>query len=387
MHVLMVPSWLYTETRPVLGSFFMEQAEAVSKNVSKMTIAFVEMSYLSVDRSKILVEFTDKWMSKKEHDGFDEYRAFSNSYIPRSYMCFNYIIYLNLKRLVKRIISEKGNIDIIHLQSVTTHGYAVKRISEEYKIPYVLTEHSTLFSRGKIENNYKKIVEPVIKNATKIACVGPGLKFELSKYSSLNIDVIPNMVNNDFFITLEELKKKDGFHFVSIAFLTEKKGIDILLKAFALHLEKHSKSKLSIGGDGPCRKDLERLAKDLGIERSVEFLGELGRKDVLNLVALSHCFVLPSRHETFGVVFIEANAAGLPVIATKCDGPMSIINDSNGILVDIDDENKLSDAMNTIYYDYLSYDLKKIQKDCYFNYSSRNIAKRIVKMYEEVVSK
>ena len=66
---------------------------------------------------------------------------------------------------------------------------------------------------------------------------------------------------------------------------------------------------------------LKNLIIELGIEKCVEFTGKLSREEMLPKLSYSNVFVLPSNSETFGVVYIEAMALGLPVIATKCGGP------------------------------------------------------------------
>ena len=63
----------------------------------------------------------------------------------------------------------------------------------------------------------------------------------------------------------------------------------------------------------------------------------------------SNAFVLASRTETFGVVYIEALSQGLPVIATRCGGPESIVTSDNGLLVPIENIPELTKALLTLY--------------------------------------
>jgi hypothetical protein len=89
---------------------------------------------------------------------------------------------------------------------------------------------------------------------------------------------------------------------------------------------------LWIAGDGPLRARLERMARGLGIEERVAFLG--WRDDVPALMAHADLLVCPSLHEPLGNVLIEAWSAGLPVVATASDGPAGLIRDGEtGLLV------------------------------------------------------
>lgn len=106
------------------------------------------------------------------------------------------------------------------------------------------------------------------------------------------------------------------------------KGYDLLLSAMAETRD----LRLVIAGDGPLRASLEQRAVGLGIASRVSFLG--WREDVMELLASADFLICPSLHEPLGNVVIEAWSAGLPVIATRSDGPAALIeHEVNGLLV------------------------------------------------------
>ena len=143
-----------------------------------------------------------------------------------------------------------------------------------------------------------------------------------------------------------------------------KKGFDILLKAFSIVYKEKPEVKLILGGDGPERENLQKLAKILNIEEAVTFAGALPRENVRLLMAESACFVLSSHVETFGVVLIEALSQGTPVVATKCGGPESIIVSGDGILVEVADVNALAQAMKEVVENPELYDSGSLRQRC-----------------------
>jgi glycosyltransferase involved in cell wall biosynthesis len=135
-------------------------------------------------------------------------------------------------------------------------------------------------------------------------------------------------------------------YILCVAMHNEKKGLDVLLRAFALIHHKEPSLKLMLVGDGPLRGQLEDLASTLGIAKKVEFLGRQGRTQVADLLHSCEVFVLPSRSEPFGIVLVEAMACKKPIVATTAGGiPEIIENGRNGILVEPDDSNDLAKAI------------------------------------------
>jgi glycosyltransferase involved in cell wall biosynthesis len=122
--------------------------------------------------------------------------------------------------------------------------------------------------------------------------------------------------------------------------LHKNKGFDTLLRALALL----PKAELAIGGDGPEKAALEKLAAELGVASRVCFLG--WRQDAGALLAACDVFVCSSRHEPLGNIVLEAWSAAKPVVAVASQGPGELIEDGRtGLLVPQEAPRALADAI------------------------------------------
>jgi glycosyltransferase involved in cell wall biosynthesis len=133
-----------------------------------------------------------------------------------------------------------------------------------------------------------------------------------------------------------------------VARFIEGKDHDLLLRAFA-GIPKGPRLRLI--GDGPTRASVESLARELGIQEQVDFLGN--RDDVASLLATSDVFVLASRSEMLPISILEAMRAGLPVIASDVGGVgEAIAHNENGFLVPSGSVNALAQALADLTNDY-----------------------------------
>ena len=166
-----------------------------------------------------------------------------------------------------------------------------------------------------------------------------------------NIRVIPRSVDLEKF-NLPRMVKADkkSFIVVMIGRITTLKGHPYFLKAMARVIHQMPSVKVQIIGDAPAKKqsykdDLILLAKRLGILSQVEFMGN--RRDIPELLSQADCLVLSTiTQEAFGRVIIEAQAAGVPVVATRVGGVTEIIeHEKTGLLVLPKDIEAMSDAV------------------------------------------
>lgn len=380
MRILILASWYPDKDKPLNGIFFKEQAEALKQNGLDVSVLNIHLdSIANFFKAKKKMEY-----SKTNENNIHVYRVKSYNFFPKMYKLYiKYYAYL-LKKYISIIEKEEGKIDLVHIHSAFDAGIAYS--VADINIPYVITEHSSRYHRGIISQSENNMLYSVFSNANKVIAVGKGLSEKIYEYcNGIAPTIIPNMVKiiDDENIKIDNSKEK--FRFFSLAFLNKYKGMDVLIKAFSRNKYLLDSIELFIGGDGPEREALEDLTKELGLTKNIFFLGELNREEVKYYMKNSDAFVLASRVETFGVVFIEAMIQGKPVIGTKTGGPDTFITDKVGLTVDIDDIDQLAMAIKDIYKKHDSYDKDYIKNYCVDSFSEDIVANKLKTIYNEIV--
>ena len=158
------------------------------------------------------------------------------------------------------------------------------------------------------------------------------------------ITVIPNGIFNPIVYDTSVPNKRDNV-ITACGRLDQNKGFDVLLRAFASVRAAGFDGVLRIFGDGESREELTALAQRLQIEDRVDLPG--ADPEAIRKIARSAVFVLSSRSEGMPNVLIEAMAAGVPCVSTRCDmGPAELIEDGvNGLLVPVDDADEMAQAI------------------------------------------
>ncbi|MFN3410973.1 MAG: glycosyltransferase [Exilispira sp.] len=414
MNILYVPSWFISKKKPSNGIFFYEQAKALSKICTNLFVIYPE----EIEAGKKII--------KNENNIY--FYGF-----PKIHYKKTYFFYFFLRYYVNKIIKKFGKIDLINAQSFLWAGVESSKIARKYNIPLVITEHHSRFLTGKENRKTIDLIRKAIEYSSKVVFVSSTLKESFSRYivnNDINIaskfTVIPNSISDDFFNILDDNKKQtldkkllyyfnqnNYFIFSSIGNLKESKGFEIIIDAFynafynpsynnfnnnfhkdtidsymqSSHIQSYEKKevKLFIGGDGPFKIKIEQQIKKLNLKDKVILLGQLDRSSVEYLLENSNCFVLASRFETFGIVYIEALAKGVPVIATNCGGPKDIINDQCGILTEVNDIEGIKNAMIMMYKNNNRYDKEKIRQYAFENFSSSAFINKYKNLYEELL--
>jgi glycosyltransferase involved in cell wall biosynthesis len=125
---------------------------------------------------------------------------------------------------------------------------------------------------------------------------------------------------------------------ITVSRLVNKNGLETLLRALPMVLHEYPALDCCVVGDGPQRPRLERLAAELGVANAVRFLGGVPHEDVPRHLWRGDVFVRPSRSEGMGTAFVEALAAGLPIIGTCVGGIADIIRDGEtGLFAQVDE--------------------------------------------------
>lgn len=199
-----------------------------------------------------------------------------------------------------------------------------------------------------------------------------------------DIHIVPNGVD---FGRIREIKPSP--HHSDVIFvgrLIKEKNVHLLLNALALIKEDVPDIKAVIIGDGPERRNLEVLAYRLGVQKNVEFLGFLREhEEVIAFMKASKVFAFPSIREGFGIVVVEANASGLPVVTV--DHPMNaskdlIVEGKNGFVAQVDERDfaeKILTALEN------RKKMKFVSTNIASEYDWNGIVERLEKYYRGIV--
>jgi glycosyltransferase involved in cell wall biosynthesis len=394
MHVLIIPSERYvTEEQSLGGIFQRDQARALKR--SGLKIGVIAPTPRSLRWLRMRLSGWSRGIEIEEDSGVPIYRCQNWSWIPGRvpYLWMRLIINFG-KKLFRLYIHDHGMPDLIHAHNALYAGVIAKHLKQDYGIPFILTEHSSAYLMNEIRRWQRPFVRDAFKNASARLFVSRYLGKAVEQAfpdAAAPWEWVPNVLDPLFEYQGaldDEIPDAQGVVcFLTVGNLVGVKGHNILLKAFARAFKDKHWVRLRIGGDGPLREGLEKLCNDLGIKDQVSFLGYLTREQVLAELRRCDAFVLPSFHETFGVVLIEALACGRPVIATSCGGPEEIVNATNGILVPPGDDLALGRAMLQMLNSLDSYDREKIRRHCLDMFGEAAIVGRLLKIYDRVLEK
>ncbi len=387
MHILIIPSWYPRPDNPIRGIFFREQAEALSNAGYQVgVIAPPQLRSLRLLR-RSLTGWPHRVACQVEN-GIPVYR-YHGWALPRMRRGNRYLWMRAGQVLFRRYVAEHGTPHIVHAHSALMGGVLAAALKRRYSLPYVLTEHSSAYARGRIRSWEVPLIKEALSAADERIFVSPHLGELLeSLYGRVARPWvwIPNMVNSMFGPAPEPgpPQRSGPFRFLHVALMNENKGQSDLLKAFARRFKGDLGVQLRIGGDGPISQDLEQLSQELGLSGQVVFLGMLSRQQVVAEMQSADAFVLSSHYETFGAVVIEALACGKPVVATACGGPSYTIHKGNGLLVPPKDVDRLAQAMADLRDNISSYDSNAIRADCLSRFGEEAVVARLSDLYEGI---
>jgi len=291
----------------------------------------------------------NKLKAQKEPQGF----SLNIIGLPYGILLFLWM-YIAYKRIAKIIIREGIKPTLIHGHKLTFEGIIAFYLSRKLGVPYILTfRGDSDLKLLHYKPMYRSLYNRVMLNAEKSIFLAPwaiiqALKYFGKKMCPEKYVIIPSIISIDLQHNIQKNKIKrflTAFYFENY----KRKNVIRVIKAFDRIFTKYPEYGLDIVGGGPNRNKIISCINKTHHPEKFFLPGEMNNKDLLKIYSRYQGFILPSFPETFGLVFIEALAAGTPIIYSKNSGIDGYFNDFNiGIGVNHKSVNEIAAAIEEI---------------------------------------
>lgn len=294
-------------------------------------------------------------------------------------------------------------LDLLHVHYAIPHSisaYLARQMLAErnHRLPFVTTLHGTDITLVGLDHSYLPITRFGIDASDGVTAISSYLRDKTVQAFNVKreIEVIPNFVNCDVYTPLsDEARSKGRSQFAEAGekillhlsnFRPVKRAIDVV-EIFA-RVAKEIPSRLLMVGDGPDRSQAEWLARRLGIESRVHFLGK--QAGVSDLLPLADLMLMPSELESFGLAALESMACRVPAVATAVGGVPELIEDGlNGRLFAVGDVEGMARASIDLLSDGAKYEAMacEARKTAQKRYCASRIIPHYEAYYERVLER
>jgi len=370
----------------------------LAQHVYDLTCAMVEQG----DQIHVITRGNQGTPEYEEVKGVHVYRV--NPFRVSSTDFVTWVMQLNIA-MIERVIpllEEADDIDLVHAHDWLV-AYAAKVCKHAYRLPLVATIHATEWGRHNgLHNNVQRHISDIewwlTYESWRVICCSQYMQGQLQHIFQLpgdKIRVIPNGVNPEYFkfdqntpVKREDYAAPDEKIVYYVGRLVPEKGVQVLLDAVPKILHYHPRTKFVIAGKGPFEGELRHRAERMGISRHLYFTGYVNDVVRNSLYHYADVAVIPSLYEPFGIVALEAMAAGTPVVVSDNGGLGEIIyHGVNGMKAYTGNANSLADSILHCLMD--SRSTREMQQRAYRDviehYNWNSIAKQTRKVYREII--
>lgn len=328
-------------------------------------------------------------------EGANQFDAANTDFVYRGVLTtkhrffFHYKINTVYKKLVEAVNPKQY--DLVHAVTMFTDGAVAYRLYKEYGIPYVITVRNT-------DINEFMVVAPhtwplglkILRNARKIIFISKAPKEKFCRHFLIKkilseieerMLIIPNGVD-DFWLEHLDLKSvKDNHQIIYVGKFDLNKNVERLLKAVFALKDKYPDIKLHlVGGDGGKQDKIMRMVQENS--DCLVYHGKIYDKEkLMSLYRQCSIFAMPSIHETFGLVYIEAMSQNLAVLYTRNQGIDGLFDAKVGEAVNAWSVESIKDGLDKLLSERANYSIESVDFET-FRWSK--IAAYYISLYEDV---
>jgi len=378
--ILFLPAWYPNRYDEMGGMFAKNHAIALQKDRN------VHVLHVSAQRELIktfeFVVETDVVQTYIMYYRKPKSKNFATIFIEGFlYLMATFLAYRKYRKLHARP-------EIYHVHVLTRAAMLPLFLSFFSKVSYVITEHwSRYFSQNNTYHGVlrKFLTHLAVKRASGLSTVSNALKQAMIKHglNHPNFPLISNVVAPTFFEPYTKpqnpIKK-----FIHVSCFEERsKNIKGMIAAFEILAEKNIPFELHLIGNGMDKPTIEALVQSKGIE-NIYFAGELLGEELIGYYRQADALILFSNYENQPCVILEAQAVGIPVIASHVGGIPELVNEKTGILVSPGNVMELSSQLAAFINDELYFDPALIREHAQAHYSEKVVSQQIQSFYQAI---
>ena len=361
MKLFIIPSWYPTKINPASGGFFKERAIFLKKSgIDVVVIAPILHSFRNILKYKQMnsANLNEEVLTAIINEQMNIF--------PKNEKLSFYSYQKRAIKLFDKAIREHGKPDMVMFNSSIWAGAALCNKLNDEKIPFIVSEHLKEFLMPKGFSKFnQKLIQKTYDSCLKIIPTSRALKKSIIKRFKVDenkISLVPNPVDEGLFMLRPPTNNNKTISITTVALLRKEKNIDLIIKAFHEILKLGINANLNIVGDGPLKSRIINQINQLNNSHKIKLWGYLQPDQIVKVLHQTDIFIMGSSIETFGVSLIEAQACGIPAVATKCGGPNDIILKDSGILVKPNSEFELSKGLQAIIKNINFYNSKNIRR-------------------------
>jgi N-acetyl-alpha-D-glucosaminyl L-malate synthase BshA len=237
-------------------------------------------------------------------------------------------------------VAEREHLDLLHVHYAIPHSISAllaQQMTTSRYLPFITTLHGTDITLVGADRSYFLITKFSIERSNGVTTISEYMRKRTMDFFGVQneIEVIHNFVNCSVYRPDPEAQQKGRKRILHISNFRPVKRVLDCIYAFA-KVRQHVDAELFMAGDGPERGSAEGLARELGVDRQVRFLGKQDHME--RLIPRMHALHLPSEMEAFGLAALEAMACGVPPVATRTGGvPDLITHGMDGFMEEVGD--------------------------------------------------
>ncbi|MCW3999107.1 MAG: glycosyltransferase family 4 protein [Candidatus Bathyarchaeota archaeon] len=299
-------------------------------------------------------------------DGIEVHRIYSYRNPSPDFASWVYLMNVNMQKDAARLVRELGGkIDVFHAHDWLVADAAVG-LKHVFRKPLLVTMHSTEIGRREslhttTENMIHETENWLTYEAWRVICCSHYMISHVKWAFSLPDNKMVMIPNGVYAKTYEDLKVEEEFRsnfalpeekiVLFVGRLVYEKGIHVLVNAMPQVLSQVN-AKFIIVGSGYMKEQLQSIVHGLGLDHKVFFEGFMDENSLLKLQKIADVTVVPSLFEPFGIVALEAMAAGSPVVVSDTGGMSEIVeHDVSGVKVYPNDASSLAWGINRVLLD------------------------------------